>query len=56
MKWIVLENHPNDSRMKIIEDGTFQSLTSRMGTGGNNVPMVLEITNDDENTDGKEIR
>jgi DNA (cytosine-5)-methyltransferase 1 len=30
----VLENHPNDSRVKIREDNIFQSLTSRMGTGG----------------------
>lgn len=38
----VLENHPNDSRVKIREDNTFQSLTSRMGTGGGNVPMIME--------------
>lgn len=37
-----LENHPNDSRIKICEDNIFQSLTSRMGTGGGNVPMILE--------------
>ena len=39
---LVLENHPNDSRIKIKEDGIFQTLSSRMGTGGNNVPMVME--------------
>jgi DNA (cytosine-5)-methyltransferase 1 len=39
---IVLENHPADSRVKISEDGVFQALTSRMGTGGGNVPMVME--------------
>lgn len=38
----VLENHQNDSRVKIREDNIFQSLTSRMGTGGGNVPMILE--------------
>lgn len=43
MKWIVLENHPNDSRVKISEDDVFQALTSRMGTGGGNVPMVMAI-------------
>ena len=39
---IVLENHPADSRVKICKDGIFQTLSSRMGTGGNNVPMVIE--------------
>lgn len=39
---IPLENHPNDSRMKICEDGKVQTLSSRMGTGGNNTPMILE--------------
>ena len=38
----VLENHPNDSRVKIREDGVFQTLSSRMGTGGGNTPMVME--------------
>ena len=37
-----IENHPNDSRVRIREDGTVQSLTSRMGTGGGNVPLVAE--------------
>ena len=41
MKCLTLEHHPNDSRIKISEDGICQSLTSRMGTGGNNVPLVL---------------
>lgn len=41
MKCITLEHHPNDSRIKISEDGICQSLTSRMGTGGNNVPLIL---------------
>lgn len=41
MEFIALEHHPNDSRIKIAEDGICQSLTSRMGTGGNNVPLVL---------------
>ena len=31
---VVIENHPNDSRVKIREDNTFQTLSSRMGTGG----------------------
>ena len=38
----ILENHPADSRVKICEDDTFQTLSSRMGTGGGNVPMLME--------------
>ena len=40
---IALENHPNDGRIKIEEDGKVQTLSSRMGTGGNNVPLVMKI-------------
>jgi len=40
---VALENHPADSRVDIAEDGTVQTLTSRMGTGGGNVPMVMKI-------------
>ena len=39
---VSVENHPNDSRCKIREDGTVQTLSGRMGTGGGNVPMVME--------------
>lgn len=38
----VVENHPADSRVNIDESGTVQCLTSRMGTGGGNVPLVME--------------
>lgn len=31
---VALENHPNDSRVKISEDNVVQTLSSRMGTGG----------------------
>lgn len=60
MRWIALEHHPNDSRIKISEDGICQTLNQRMGTGGGNVPLVLEIRDDvavieDENTDREEI-
>ena len=37
-----VENHPADSRVKIDDEGKVQALTSRMGTGGGNVPMVME--------------
>ena len=39
---LAIENHPNDSRVKIDESGKVQALTVRMGTGGGNVPMVME--------------
>lgn len=37
-----IENHPQDSRVGFSKDGKCQTLTGQMGTGGNNVPMVLE--------------
>ena len=40
---IALENHPNDGRIKIEEDDKVQTLSSRMGTGGNNVPLVMKV-------------
>lgn len=39
--FIMLENHPNDSRVKIDKSGTAQTLVSRMGTGGGNVPIIM---------------
>lgn len=36
-----VENHPADSRVNLDESGKVQTLTSRMGTGGGNVPMVM---------------
>lgn len=40
-KVYAIEHHPNDSRIRIVDDGICQSLTGRMGTGGGNVPLVL---------------
>lgn len=40
---VMVENHPADSRVKIDASGKVQTLTSRMGTGGNNVPLTLKI-------------
>lgn len=37
-----VENHPADSRVSLDESGKVQTLTGRMGTGGGNVPMVME--------------
>lgn len=42
-----IENHPNDSRVKIRDDNKVQTLSSRMGTGGGNVPMVMYAVEDD---------
>jgi hypothetical protein len=39
---VSIENHPADSRVDIDDSGKVQTLTSRMGTGGGNVPMVME--------------
>ena len=39
---VPIENHPNDSRAKICEDGVVQTLSGRMGTGGNNTPLIME--------------
>lgn len=47
MRYITLEHHPNDSRLKIVEDDVCQTLSQRMGTGGGNVPLVLEIDEED---------
>jgi len=38
---VALENHPADSRVTISEDDKVQTLTFRMGTGGGNVPLVM---------------
>ena len=39
---IVVENQPTDCRVRLTEDAVFQTLTARCGTGGNNVPLVME--------------
>jgi len=39
---IALENHSADSRLKIADEDTCQTLTSRCGTGGGNVPLLLD--------------
>ena len=48
-----LEYHPADSRIRMVDHDICQSLTQRMGTGGGNVPLILEI--EDEDIDGEEI-
>lgn len=49
---LALENHPNDGRIKIEEKDRTQTLSSRMGTGGNNVPLVMDMPTA---WDGKQI-
>lgn len=39
-----IENHPAGNRVNLVFDGICQTLTSRMGTGGGNTPMVLQDT------------
>lgn len=43
MKYINLEYHPADSRVRIVDDDVSQTLSSRMGTGGGNVPIILVL-------------
>ena len=39
---IAVDNHAQDGRIGIREDGVSQTLTNRAGTGGGNVPLVAE--------------
>ena len=52
---IALENHPADSRVKISEDGKMQTLTSRCGTGGGNVPMVMDAVENSVESPVKDV-
>ena len=38
-----IENHPCDSRVRLCDDGVVQTLSSRMGTGGGNVPLIMNL-------------
>ena len=42
-KRIPLEYHPNDSRIRMVDEDICQTLSSRMGTGGGNVPLIFEV-------------
>ena len=44
---VVLDSHPNDSRINISDTNVVQTLSGRMGTGGGNTPMVLECYSQD---------
>lgn len=43
---VAIEFNPTDSRIRVKEDGICQTLCSRMGTGGNNVPLVFGMSAD----------
>ena len=47
-KILPLENNPSDSRLKVIYGDVIQTLTTRMGTGGGNVPLVLISYEEDD--------
>ena len=38
---VMLDYHPQDSRLGLTDSEAVQTLTSRMGTGGNNVPLIM---------------
>lgn len=40
---VPLENHPNDSRIRIEKGNAMQTLPGNMGTGGNNTPLVMNV-------------
>ena len=40
----MLESNPSDARLKIADPQVCQTLKERMGTGGNNVPLVLTFS------------
>ncbi len=43
---VLIDNHPADSMVEIAKDGVCQTLSARMGTGGGNVPLVMETDMD----------
>lgn len=47
----MLESNPSDARYRIDKDQICQTLKERMGTGGNNVPLVLAI----HEADGQDV-
>ena len=37
-----------DSRIKIADDDICQTLNERMGTGGGNVPLIIEVSDESD--------
>lgn len=54
LKYVNLEYHPCDSRIRIEPKDVCQTLNQRMGTGGGNVPLIL-LCKDDENINGETV-
>ena len=50
MKYINLEYHPHDSRIKISDDDVVQTLNQRMGTGGGNVPLIIVLEDEEKDS------
>ena len=48
LRFVNLEYHPSDSRIRIVDYDVAQTINGRMGTGGGNVPLILEIRCDDD--------
>lgn len=40
---VALDYHPQDSRIRYADEDVSQTLSARMGTGGNNIPLVQEM-------------
>ena len=40
-RYYAIENHPQDSRVRLAPDNIVQTLSGKMGTGGGNVPLIL---------------
>ena len=51
-----IENHPNDSRVTIDQSGIVQTMSSRMGTGGNNTPLVLITSTSHDSRNGNHTK
>ena len=45
----MLESNQTDARYRIEKNDVCQTLKERMGTGGGNVPLVIEITYETDN-------
>ena len=43
---VAIDFNPTDSRIRLKEENICQTLTARMGTGGNTVPLVFGISSD----------
>jgi DNA (cytosine-5)-methyltransferase 1 len=50
---MVIENHPADSRVKLSSDGVVQTLSSRMGTGGGDIPLIINPIAVHQNQNGE---